>query len=73
MLIAGGLVGLGFQAWGLAAILLLIGLVAGVVEMRAHRRRIWQTKQNFDTYEIGMARGADAAQQGVMLSHQGGM
>ena len=72
VLALGGVVALAFRAWGLAGILLLVGLVTVLVEFRAHRRRIFQTKQNFDTYEVGKAHAADYANPGGMLHHQGG-
>jgi hypothetical protein len=72
-LVLGGVVALVFQAWGLAAILLVIGAVTMLGELRAHRRRMFQSKQSYNTYEIGKAHGADAANQGIMFHHQGGL
>ncbi len=72
VLVLGGFAGLAFQAWGLAGILLLIGTVTVLVEVRAHRRRISQTKQNAEVYEIGKAHAADYANPGGMLHQLGG-
>lgn len=72
LLVVGGFTGLAFQAWGLAGILLLIGVLTVLVEVRAHRRRIVQTRQNVDTYEVGKARAAGAVNQGAILDRQPG-
>ena len=69
-LVLDGVVALIFQAWGLAGVLLVIGVFTVLVEVRARRRRIFQSKQGYATYEVNNSHGADVAQQSVMLHHQ---
>lgn len=66
----GGVVGLVFQAWGLAAFLLLVGALAVMAEVRAHRRHLSQSAAGKRLYLTTKAAAADAANQGVDMRAQ---